>query len=135
MSEPTAQVGRPRQSWWRRLALWWKGASRESLTADDELRSQRSRGTVPIAELSEREHVVVSGALQSITYSPMEGAVRLAATLYDGTGTIEVVWLGRRTIPGIVVGRHIEVEGTATRERDHLVIFNPLYRIVSSGIA
>ncbi|MDN5964159.1 MAG: hypothetical protein L0H81_06405, partial [Actinomyces sp.] len=101
---------RPR-SLLERLRRRWSGSSREATEADDELRSQRSRGTIPISQVRERQRVVVSGVLQSITYSPVDGPVRLLATLYDGTGTIELRWLGRRTIPGVSVGRHLEVEG------------------------
>lgn len=120
-------------SLWSRLTQRWQGSSREAIEASDEQRSQRSRGTIPISEVRVRERVVVSGSLQSITYSPVDGPVRLVATLYDGTGTIEIRWLGRRIIPGIAVGRHIEVEGTASVYRDHLVIIDPLYRILAPG--
>ena len=129
-----AGKGRPRRGirgLWDRLARAWGGLSREAQEAGEEQRSQRRRGTVPISEVEERQRVIVSGILQSVTYSPVDGPVRLVATLWDGTGTLEVRWLGRRTIPGIVVGRHIEAEGTATRHRDHLALVDPRYRILA----
>lgn len=125
--------GRP--SLLERVRQRWTGTSREAIEADYEARSRRSRGTIPISEVQERHEVVVSGVLQSITYSPVDGPVRLLATLYDGTGAIELRWLGRRTIPGISVGRHIEVEGTASLHIDHLVIIDPLYRLLAPGAA
>ncbi len=120
---------------WRRITQGWYDSSREAIEADDEQRSQRSRGTIPISDVRARQRVVVSGSLQSITYSPVDAPARLIATLYDGTGTIELRWPGRRQIPGIVVGRHIEVEGTATIHRDHLALIDPLYRILFAGAA
>ncbi|WP_075889697.1 MULTISPECIES: hypothetical protein [Actinomyces] len=124
-----------RRSLAERLRLRWSGTSREAIEADDEVRSRLSRGTIPISEVQERHKVVVSGVLQSITYSPVDGPVRLLATLYDGTGTIELRWLGRRAIPGISVGRHLEVEGTASLHIDHLVLIDPLYRLLAPGSA
>ena len=108
-------------------------SSREALQADEEQQSQRSRGTVPIKDVQARQQVSVSGVLQSITYAPLEAPARLIATLYDGTGTIEIRWPGRRSIPGITVGKHIELQGTVTLQRDHLVIIDPLYRLLGQS--
>lgn len=116
---------------WARLRHRWSSASREAVSADDERRSLIARGTTPISDVRERERVKLSGLIQSITYSPRSQPLRLIGVLYDGTGTIEVRWPGRRDIPGITVGRRIEVEGTAARYRDRLVIINPVYRLLS----
>lgn len=56
----------------------------------------------------------------------------LVGTLYDGTASIELRWPGRTSIPGLKVGEHIEVEGTAGIQGDALTIINPLYRIIAS---
>lgn len=113
-----------------RIRSRWGGGSREALEAEDEQAVARRRGTVPIAQVRERQRARVSGAVHSITYFPTSGPARVGATLYDGTGTIEILWHGRRDIPGIFVGRHLEVEGTVARRRDHLAFLDPLYRIL-----
>ncbi len=86
---------------------------------------------MPLSEVRERQEVVVSGIIQSITYSPASGPTRLIAMLYDGTGTIELRWLGRHTIPGITVGRHLEARGTVARVGDHTALIDPSYRILN----
>ena len=119
--------------WWNALKHWWVSATREALQADEEQASQRSRGTVPIKEVQARQQVSISGVLQSITYAPLDAPARLVATLYDGTGTIEIRWPGRRSIPGISVGQHLELRGTVTLQRDHLAIVDPLYRLLGKA--
>lgn len=106
---------------------------RTRLEAAEESALRGARGTTPISEVVAREKVCLSGILQSITYSAIGRPAQLNAILYDGTGTVELRWLGRREIPGIRVGLHLEVEGTATLQGDHLVIMNPLYRILPTS--
>lgn len=118
---------------WAHVTRRWASSSREALEADDEERERSSRGTVPISEVHERQEVVLSGTLQSVTYSPVDAPARLVATLFDGTGTVELRWEGRRSIPGIDVGRRVEVSGTVGRHRNHLAIIDPLYRLLAIG--
>ena len=46
-----------------------------------------------------------------MTLRPRGGVPALEAELYDGSGVITLVWLGRRRIAGIAPGRPLEVEG------------------------
>ena len=49
--------------------------------------------------------------------------------LDDGTGQVDLLFLGRDHIPGLVVGAHCQVEGTARMERGRLTVWNPLYEL------
>ena len=49
--------------------------------------------------------------------------------LYDGSGTITVVWLGRRAIPGIDPGRTMVVCGRLTCNTENPTIYNPKYEL------
>ena len=120
---------RLRDRWTQR----WSRNSREAIEAADEARTQQSRGTMPIVDIRERERVTVSGVVQSMTFAPVDAPARLVATLYDGTGSVELLWNGRRTIPGVDVGRHLEVEGTVNSSRDHLSLIDPVYRILGTS--
>ena len=93
MSDPSEVF--PKRSWWHRLSDAWHFSTPEATEADDEQRSQRSRGTVPIKDVRPREKVVISGVLRSVTLYPQEGPDQLDATLFDGTGSIVIRWLGR----------------------------------------
>src|SRR5262249_7379928 len=59
----------------------------------------------PIAETSDREVAVVSGTLRAVTARPRGSSPALHADLWDGSGSVTLVWLGRREIPGIEPGR------------------------------
>jgi len=74
------------------------------------------------------EQVVLSGTVRSVTFRPREQAPALEVELYDGTGCVSVVWLGRRRIPGIDPGRRMTVWGRMTCT-DQPRIFNPRYRL------
>lgn len=124
------EVGR-----WRRfvssLAHHFETDFRQEDEASDEDRTRSRRGTIPIREVSERERVTLFGSLLAMTFPPAGGEQVLIARLYDGTGSIELRWPGRSSIPGLSVGEHIEVEGTVGMQGDHRAIINPLYRIIS----
>lgn len=54
----------------------------------------------------------------------------LEAELYDGSGSISVVWLGRRHIAGVEPGRRIRVHGMVTESEGNRAVFNPRYELV-----
>lgn len=60
---------------------------------------------------------------------PRGGVPALEAQLYDGTGTVELVWLGRREIAGVEPGRRLKVEGLACTIDGRRVMFNPRYEL------
>ena len=106
------------------------------LTADpDELDAEElqaaipAQGAIPIAQCQDREAVCVLGTLRTVTFRPRAGVPALQAELWDGTGTVTVVWLGRRTIPGIDPGRAVKVRGRVTLLRGQRAIYNPVYEL------
>jgi hypothetical protein len=88
-------------------------------------------GGAPIADLAPRHRATVCGTLRSVTLRPRAGVPALEAALYDGSGTINVIWLGRRRIGGIEPGRRIRVEGMVTHCDGELALFNPRYELVA----
>jgi hypothetical protein len=103
----------------------WASQSHAEAT---ELRSHAVRaGCVPIDDAPDREMVTVQGSLRTVTLRPRGGVPALEAELYDGTGTITVLWLGRRRIAGIFPGRTIRVTGRIGVHDGARVIYNPRY--------
>jgi hypothetical protein len=84
-------------------------------------------GCVPIDDAPDREMVTVQGSLRTVTLRPRGGVPALEAELYDGTGTITVLWLGRRRIAGIFPGRSIRVTGRIGVHAGSRVMYNPRY--------
>lgn len=93
-----------------------------------ELRGSAVRaGCVPIGEAPDRELVTVQGTLRTLTLRPRGGVPALEGELYDGTGTLTVLWLGRRRIAGIFPGRSIRVTGRIGLHGGVRVMYNPRY--------
>ncbi len=109
-------------------------ASREALQSAEiqrqlsELPRPRS-ATVPIADSLDREIVDVAGTLRAVTLRPRSASLTMQAELWDGTGCLQLVWLGRRDIPGIQPGRKIVVRGRLTMVKGERTIFNPAYEL------
>jgi hypothetical protein len=84
-------------------------------------------GCVPISDAPDRELVTVQGTLRTVTLRPRGGVPALEAELYDGAGTLTVLWLGRRRIAGIFPGRSIRVTGRIGVHAGARVMYNPRY--------
>lgn len=109
-------------------------ASPADLNAEELRRELRVPGARPIAECPDRERVCVAGVLRTVTFRPRGGTPALEADLWDGTGSVAVVWLGRREIGGIQPGRHIKLRGRITRLGGHRAIYNPIYELLASAV-
>jgi post-segregation antitoxin (ccd killing protein) len=86
-------------------------------------------GATPIAALEDRKHASVCGAVRSVTLRPRVNVPALVVELYDGSKTLNLVWLGRRRIAGIVPGTYLTAHGLVTYRHGIPVIFNPSYEI------
>ncbi|MBR7838687.1 OB-fold nucleic acid binding domain-containing protein [Actinospica durhamensis] len=108
-------------------------ADTEELDAADLKAAIPAQGATPIARCRDREPVCILGTLRTVTFRPRAGVPALQAELWDGTGTVSVVWLGRRSIPGISPGRVVKVRGRITTLRGQRVIYNPIYELRPGG--
>ncbi|HSE07222.1 MAG TPA: OB-fold nucleic acid binding domain-containing protein [Nocardioidaceae bacterium] len=112
----------------RTLSRW---ASSDDLEAK-ELRSDTERaGCCAIADAADREFVELQGSLRTVTLRPRGGVPALEAELYDGSGVITIIWLGRRRIAGIEPGRHVRVAGRTGLQETNRVMYNPRYELRS----
>ena len=102
-------------------------------SADQHQRDLRQSHATPeamaIADAPEREQVIVSGVLRTVTLRPRGGVPALEAELDDGSGVITVVWLGRRRISGVDPGRSVTVAGCIGRQGGVPIMFNPRYEL------
>lgn len=86
-------------------------------------------GATPISRCECGQESTVSGVLRSVTLRPQETVPAVEAELYDGSGQVKLVWLGRRQILGITPGRSIVVTGRITGNIADPTIFNPRYEL------
>jgi cytochrome c-type biogenesis protein CcmE len=87
-------------------------------------------GTTRVSEAKTRERVKLAGVVRRITVRPLEGHESLEAHLYDGTGEVTVVWMGRRSIPGLNLGTKLVVDGLLAEQRGERRIVNPVFEFV-----
>ncbi len=112
-----------------RLAMNSAEFDAEKLARDvDELSAQH------LCDCKPGDEVTVLGTISSITVRPRGVALAFEAELYDGSGRVRLVWLGRRDIPGIVAGRRMEAVGRLTCPNGGgPTLFNPTYTLKPIG--
>jgi RecG-like helicase len=105
-------------------------APQHEVHAEQEAERAVQLGGTPVRRLNLRQRATVCGTLRSVTLRPRAGVPALEAELYDGSGSLSVVWLGRRNIAGVEPGRRIRVHGLVTESEGQAAMFNPRYELV-----
>ena len=97
----------------------------------DELRSAASdQGCTAVAAAADRSLVTVAGMVRCVTVQPKTKVPAVVAELYDGTQPVDLVWLGRREIKGIVPGTYLRASGRLCHRGRTATIYNPAYDIL-----
>ncbi len=102
--------------------------------AEQEMREARSQvratGATPIKDCEGGALTTVSGVLKSVSLRPRAGVPAVEADLFDGTGHLSVVFLGRRSIVGIEPGRRIVATGRVNCHDNVNMMYNPRYQLL-----
>ena len=112
----------------RSISRW---ASSSDQHARDLRKTYAESGVSTIADAPDRERVTLRGTLRTVTLRPRGGVPALEAELYDGSGVITIIWLGRRRISGISPGRGIEIQGRIGVHEGHRIMYNPRYQLIA----
>lgn len=115
----------------------WLSRRLRRLTADpneldaEELLSDvgKTAGCEPVSRCTRGKVMTVTGRLKSVVYLPQGSVPTLEAELYDGSGSVILVWLGRRQIAGIEPGRSLTARGRIAENQGRGVIYNPWYEL------
>lgn len=128
-AEPAPDAARQR-GFWRRARE--RFSSDVSAVEDAQLKADSEEaGCREIASHADRELCTLHGTLRHVTLRPHGGVVALEAELYDGSGTVTLIWLGRRQIPGITPGRQLTVHGRLGCTANARTLFNPRYELTA----
>lgn len=111
----------------RSISRWANSSDQE---ARDLRRAYTDQDCVSISEAPDREMVRLRGSLRTVSLRPRAGVPALEAELFDGSGVIVVVWLGRRRIAGIDPGRSIQVQGRIGEHDGARTMYNPRYELI-----
>ncbi|WP_083602846.1 OB-fold nucleic acid binding domain-containing protein [Bowdeniella nasicola] len=85
---------------------------------------------LPMSQLNPRMRARVAGRITAVTYRPSTRHPELRAQLSDDTGSIGLVFHGRRAIAGIEPGRYLMATGTVASSPDGNLMFDPEYRLL-----
>ncbi len=106
------------------------------LTADEAELDRRdleegavSEGATPVLRCTKGEPVRVAGTVKAVVLRPRAGTPTLEAELYDGSGSVTLIWLGRRRIRGVDPGRTLVAHGRMTHHEGKPTIYNPAYEL------
>lgn len=114
----------------------WISRTMRRLVADDadldaeELQSDVEQvGATSVSRCCRGEEVTITGRLKSVIFKPRETVPTLEAELFDGSGTVTLIWMGRRQITGIEPGRAIVARGRLAEKDGSRLLFNPWYEL------
>lgn len=83
----------------------------------------------PIGQVRPQERIMVCGEILSGTAMALRGCPACRYVLADGTGELDLMFLGRVEVRGLEKGRQCTAEGTAAIRDDRIVLWNPRYQL------
>ena len=86
-----------------------------------------------IASVSHRERVQIAGKVHTVRVQPWGGVPNLECTIVDETGSILLVFMGRRSIAGLKTGTKLRVSGVVGEHHGRPAILNPVYEILTQA--
>jgi RecG-like helicase len=87
-------------------------------------------GSAPISACQARTRVTVSGTIRSTRVDMRGGSPQFEAEIFDGHGTVHAMFLGRRRVRGLDVGRRLSMTGMLSKVDGELTVFNPSYELL-----
>jgi len=107
-------------------------ASDEELAAYELSEQAEIRGSTLIEEIDRGKPIQVTGVVKSATVRPNTQVPTYEVEVFDGSGSLTVIWQGRKHVTGVEPGTRIEVEGRITFLAGKPCLHNPVYKILSS---
>jgi hypothetical protein len=82
-------------------------------------------GITPIGDVRWRTRARVRGVIHSMRIQPWADVASLECLVLDDTGGILLVFLGRRKVAGVELGREIVAECMVGQSRGYLAMLSP----------
>ena len=87
----------------------------------------------PIGDVRWRTHARIKGKIRSMRVQPWADVASLECVVVDQSGGVLLVFLGRRKVAGIELGRALVAEGMVGQSRGYLAILNPDIELLDAG--
>ena len=95
-------------------------------------RPDRREVVTSIGDIRPQDHALVTGVITSKAALSISGFPACRYTLDDGTGEVDLLFLGRVLIAGLETDMTCIAEGRATMRDGAIVIWNPRYDVVAA---
>ena len=115
------------------IGRWYNRLTADDATVEaDELSTEVDQhvGCQRAVGCGQGDRVTVLGRLRAVDLRPTDALATMVAELYDGTDSVELIWLGRRSIPGVETGRSVKARGRIAIKDGRKVIYNPDYELM-----
>lgn len=93
----------------------------------------RLPGTTRLGEVTHRGRSKVAGRIKTVRVQSWSGVPAFECTVVDGSGTLTLVFLGRRAIAGLNPGTRLTAEGTVGSYQGRLAMLNPVYELLGAA--
>jgi hypothetical protein len=87
------------------------------------------QATTRVAMVRVQSRVTVTGVIRSVDTEAIGSSPAVRCVLADGSGQIDLLFLGRESLTGLMPGRRCSATGRAGVHRGDLVIWNPRYQL------
>lgn len=104
--------------------------SPDRLDARDLENRVRSTGCARVADVSRGDFVTLTGRVRTVSSGGGHDHLGVTAEVFDGTGAVDVCWLGRHSVPGIDTSRCLRVTGRIGVREGRTIMFNPRYELL-----
>lgn len=88
--------------------------------------------TTPMGDVRWRNRARIEGTIRSMRVQPWSDIASLECVVVDDTGGILLVFLGRRKVGGVELGRRVVAEGMVGASRGYLAMLNPDIELLTS---
>ena len=90
---------------------------------------------IRIADVCIRQHAMIAGRVRAMRIQPWGGNPSLEVSLADDTGSVTIVFTGRRAVGGVMLGTVMSVEGMVGAHHGGQAILNPTYTLLHTPTA
>jgi two-component system, OmpR family, sensor histidine kinase KdpD len=92
-------------------------------------------GATRISDLRPQDRVKVTGTIISAQTTSIGSSLGYRCVLADGSGELDLLFLGRAVIAGLAAGTRCSIEGVVAARGGRLAVWNPRYEVQAAEVA
>ena len=92
----------------------------------------RCEAVTRIADVRGQERVTLAGTIISAQAITVGSSIACRCVLADGTGELDLLFLGRSAIAGLTAGVRCSIQGVVAARGARLAVWNPRYQVLAA---